>query len=432
MPTRISLAVVFAALSLVLSPGAARAATGPGVDVLAVGSTSDHQVSLVAAVQPMPLVPLGSSAVTVTSGGADLPTEVNPVLSGRTAIGLVVDASAEGAPALQGGGLSGAAGFLLQLPPQASITVIADRLPPAVVAAPSIGVTNALQATSALTSDGVRATSSALTLALRSLPARSGTQRVIVLYTSAPNAGAESGSALGQRLRRAHAILAVVDTSAAPGYWSTVARSTGGLAIAARPAEAVEAFDALADALRARYLVKFPRPGAGGQVSLRIDAAGRPVTVAVALPAPGSAGASSAAGSGSRLSGPWLWALVAAGLLAVGGLVIVVRRRRLRKAKPDHGSTLAAGAEAEIVRQPVLPGVRVFDVAHPGDPREITNSLFEPRIERDLREGAPSAGPSTAKPSASSSPLEGAGQGGTEGSFEIPRARGQEAEDRGS
>jgi len=125
-----------------------------------------------------------------------------------------------------------------------------------------------------------------------------------------------------------------------------------------------------------------------------------------------------------------------------------VRRRRGRTAAgPDPGSIPLAGAEAEIVRQPALPGVRVFDVAHPGDPREITNSLFEPRMDRDLREGvlpaealtaeAPTAEALTAEaltaeaPTAGSPPESG-GPDEAGGSFEIPRARGQEAEDRGS
>jgi hypothetical protein len=380
MLSRTLLAVAFAAQSLMAQPGATQGTSPPRVDVLAVGSTADHQVSLVAALRPLPLVPLGKAGVIVTSGGTNLPTRVQPVLSGRTAIGLVVDASAAGARSVQGGGLSGAASFLLQVPPDASTAVIADRRPPTVASTTSTGATEDLQAVSALRSDGVRATSDALTLALRQLPPWPGTQPVIVLYTSAPDAGGEAAPALGERVRRAHAILAVVTTSPDPQYWSRAAAATGGLAVVAEPTHAIDAFDELADALRARYVVTFPRPPASAaQVNLRFDTAGKPFMVALAMPPePGVASAGAArSSSDTRLSGPaWFWVLGVAGFLVVA-IVIILRRRR---AMPSDGRVPAPETPPR--------GLRIFDLTQPGGPREITDSLFEERTLRDARERA--------------------------------------------
>jgi hypothetical protein len=332
---RTVLAAAFAVQSslLVLQPAASNAAANPGVDVLAVRSSSDHDVSLVAALHPMPLAPLDRKTVTATAGGADLPTDVTPVLSGRTGIGLVIDASADGAAALHDGGLSGAAGFLLQMPPGARTAVVADRRPPAVAARTAVGVSAALQATSGVTSTGARATSEALTLSVRQLPAWPGSQPVLVLFTAAPDAGGEAASALGERLQGAHAILAVITTSADSGYWSRVATSTGGFAISTRPAQAITAFDAAADALRARYQVTFTRPRtAATQATLRFDAAGRQTVVAVALPRVQAGRA--AAGSGSAGAGRWLW-VSAAALLAAAAAVAMLLRRRPRPGSRD-------------------------------------------------------------------------------------------------
>jgi hypothetical protein len=58
-------------------------------------------------------------------------------------------------------------------------------------------------------------------------------------------------------------------------------------------------------------------------------------------------------------------------VLAATG-VLVVRRRR------------AAGGAGEELVSSVPAGVRVFDM-EPDDPREITDSLLEPRSARDAR-----------------------------------------------
>ena len=114
---------------------------------------------------------------TVLAGGETLPAQVTPLWSGTAAFGVVVDASADGAAALRGGGVAGAAGFLLQLPPEARSGVIAARRPPAVAAASSVGASDDLRALSTVRSGGPRATSEALTLAAGRLAGRPGEPR---------------------------------------------------------------------------------------------------------------------------------------------------------------------------------------------------------------------------------------------------------------
>jgi hypothetical protein len=388
MSSRKLFALVLAVSAVLLSPATAHAAADPQLRVLAVRSIADHQVSLVYQLQPTPLVAPPQGAVTVTSGGTTRPATANATLSDRTAIGFIIDTSADAAASLQGGGLSGMASFLLQLPAQASTTVIADRRPPAVIAPNSIGVADALRATSALRGGGTRATSDAVTLALRKLPSTPGTQQVIVLYTSASNAGGESAAELGDRLRRANVILAVVDTSPDPGYWSGVAKSTGGFAIRSAPEQAIGAFDSVADGLRSRYTVTFARSAVtAGKVDVRVDTGPRVLTTAVAVPpepvAPGT-------GDTGR---SWFW-LLAAGLLAVVVAVGIVLWER--RARPESSTA----PPPEVLQEPALPGVRVFDVADPAGPREITNSLFEPRIEREARARQEAGSPPDVPPSA--------------------------------
>jgi hypothetical protein len=79
---------------------------------------------------------------------------------------------------------------------------------------------------------------------------------------------------------------------------------------------------------------------------------------------------------GAALPG-WPW-WVAAGLLLAITVVGIVRRRR-------HARSTTGEDQIHSGRQPALPGVRVFDVRDPEGPREITDSLFEPRIEREER-----------------------------------------------
>jgi hypothetical protein len=401
MRPRKRLAAVLAVVSILLGP-TAQAADRPQLRVLAVRSASD-QISVVFELQPRPPRPLAKSAVSVTSGAGRLPIRLSGIRSDRTSVGVVLDASAEGAPALRDGGRAGAASFLLQLPPGAVSALIADRQPPAVAAPPSIGVLDDLQATSGLPSSGRRATSAALTLALRALQPGPGIAPVIVLYTSAPNAGGESASGLGARLRQANAVLMVISTSPDLRFWRAVAASTGGFALAAGAGTAITAFDAVADGLASRYSVTFARPVPGaGPLKLRVDTGSKVRAAAVIVPAEPVAETPDAAPKHLGETAPFrsrFW-LPGAGLLvvAVVGIAWAGRRDRRSRRRPDQPSTAARrpadlGSSGSEARQPALPGVRVFDVADPTRPREITNQLFESRMERDARSHPPDDSP---------------------------------------
>ncbi len=383
MRLRTLLAVV-CAVSLPLAPPALATTTpGQGLEVQAVRSVSDRAVSLVLAVPTASARPAG---VKVLAGGQELPTVVVPVLSDRTALALVLDASAEGAPALRGGGLSGAAGFLLQLPSSARTAVIADRSPPEVAAGSTVGISDALLATSSLRSAGQRATSEALTLALRELAIPADVPPVIVLYSTATSADGETAAAVAERLQAAGAILAVVTTSADDASWPGVATATGGVAVRAAPERSLEAFEAVAEGLRRRYTVTFEQPpagtsavtllveGAGGATTVEVDLSSAPsLSSAPALSATPSASPGAAPSSGGQnVDGGQAGAapgviVVAAGavLLSAGLGVVLLYRRRARGRK-------ASAAPLEPPAEPSLFEARAeVDTTDPEHQREL-------------------------------------------------------------
>src|SRR6266498_48156 len=121
-------------------------AIGSQLDIVAVAaSAADRQVRLVAEVRPATAMPIPSRNFSVIKGGVRLPTRTVPVISDRTVIGVIIDASAAGAANLEAG-LSGAANFLLRMPLDARTAVIADTNPPKVLTPAGVGTTDALRA----------------------------------------------------------------------------------------------------------------------------------------------------------------------------------------------------------------------------------------------------------------------------------------------
>ncbi len=355
---------------------AATPAAASRVVISGIHSLPNDRVCAIATIQPLPAAPLDVSNLRATAGSTTLPVTMTPVLSLRTAVSVVVDASTAGADALQRSGLSGVTNLLLQLPPESRTAVIADRRPPTVVAPPGQGIAADLDALAALRPDGVRATSDALALAARQLPPAGVFSSVVVLYTGASDAGGPTAAALGQRLQQAHAVLAVVDTSRDPRYWRDVSTLTGGLDLHIQAGTAIPAFDALADALHARYEVTFPRPtGSVDRVDLRFTVGGQQLTAAVSLPASTQTSVTRQ-GSGVAM---WWWVIVLALAGAVGGvLVVAVRRGRTRPGRDlDPDSTPPRG-------------VRVFDIAGSSTPQEITNIFWE-HAARDASQDPPEA-----------------------------------------
>jgi len=324
-PAAVLTALLVAAGGLPL--GAADGAT-PGLDIVAVDASADPEVSLVADVRPAAATPIRSEDFSVAAGDVRLRTRAVPVLSDRPALGVVVDASAAGGSALQEGA-SGAANLLLQLPYASDTAVVADTSPPTVLAPARTGVTDAVRALSAVRAGGDRATSQALTLVLRQLPAVPGGRRVVVLYTSGRDAGGVSAADLVRGLAGAQALLAVVSRGSDTQYWSRVASATGGVLVAASPSAVITAFDDVAAALRARYVLNFQVPeGLPAEVSVRVSTADGTLTTQT-LVSPGQNGSAADEGGGSAAL-LWLLVLGAAALLVILATVRLVVSRRTR------------------------------------------------------------------------------------------------------
>jgi hypothetical protein len=297
----------------------ASAAAADQVDVVAVLPGAE-QVSLLASVAPTPDPVLRPEAFSVTAAGADLPVRATPVGSDQLSVAVVVDASVAGAPALPDG-QKGAATLLLRLPMKAQVSVVTDADVPTVVAPPAPGPKDALGGLNAITSAGGRNTSEALSLAMRQLAGPAGARpRVVVLYTSAPDAGGEAAADLAGRLMQAGALLAVVTPGAASPYWSGVARDTGGVVASTDHGADLAASDRVAAALTGRYLLAVPTPEQlPATVSVRVRTASGTLSADGSVPAP----AALWSGPGGA-PGPGLVTLVVGlGVLFLAGGVVV-------------------------------------------------------------------------------------------------------------
>jgi hypothetical protein len=274
-----------------------RAAAAGTLEIVRIAvAPAGDEVSLLATVDP----PRPTSTFTVSADGAPLPSQAAPIFSDQLALGLVVDAAPASARSLPPT-LSGAASFLLQAPVESHVAVVADASPPTVVTPLQRGAADAVAGLETLRArGGQRHTADAIDLALRQLPAaRSGAApearraaepewtRVLLLCTSAPNAGSLSEVDLAARLDKANAMLAVVFTGDDSRYWSRVTAATGGILVATRPAAAIEAFGHVADVMRARYLVTFATPRQlPARVALRVGTGASAMTANAIVPAP--------------------------------------------------------------------------------------------------------------------------------------------------
>lgn len=203
------------------------------------------------------LVVSGTGPIAVAVDGRPQPITTTPLVSDRSAMTLVVDASAEGGPGLQAG-LGGLVDFALAAPPTTRTVLVTDTSPPAVAAALQSGPAGVLTGLRDITARGERQTVAALDLAVAQLPREPDSPRLVVLYTSGAGT-AEAADDLAARLRADGVVLAVV-TTADDGYWGAVAAGTGGVAVAARQVGVFDAFGQVASALRTRSLVTLPAP----------------------------------------------------------------------------------------------------------------------------------------------------------------------------
>jgi hypothetical protein len=281
-PRSSTLLVLVVALLLPWTIGATSAP--PDVRAVFTGPTGG-QVRLGVDLRGDSVQTLGSVSVTV--GGVPQPTRVEPLLSNRSVLGLVVDASADARPVLQSG-LSGIANFLLTTSTSGS-ALVSDTTPLAVAAPRGPEPADTLRALTTVSTGGDRQTSAALDRALWQLSiAESSAPRVLLLYTSAPDAGGESVADLVAQLNAVGAVLVVVATATTGppplDYWSAVSAGTGGVAVGAPPAEVIAAFDRLPAELRNRWLITVPTPEhLPATAVVRADTAGGQFTVPVAV-----------------------------------------------------------------------------------------------------------------------------------------------------
>jgi len=300
----------------------------------------------------------GRRTVAVNLDGTPVPARLVPVVSGDLAVTLVVDASAAGAATLPAW-LSAGARFILEAPPGIEAVVIADTLPAAAITRPQRGPTEIVRALTTVRAGGGRDTAAALTLAARQFPATPAGRKVVVLYTTAADAGGESATELGARFRQNGTILVVVGTAEAGPYWTDAAAATGGFFAPAGDPVVVPALDQVQTTLGGRYLVEFPTPPTlPARVSVRVGTGDLTLTGDVVVVAP-----TDDTGAGPEARTVVLWVVLAACLLALAAVALVLLRRR------------RAGEPVAIATQrPALPGKPALGQLSPGrePPRAVT------------------------------------------------------------
>jgi von Willebrand factor type A domain len=381
-------AVALVALALrFLTPfvPAAAGAAADQLDLVAV-VRSDEEVSVaVDVVRSAPSGPPPPQSFSVTVGGAAQPARTRPVMSDKLAVAVVVDASEQGGKALQAG-LSGAANFILGAPLTTRAALVADSSQPTVLVPLGTGATELLGELDRVYPGGGRNTPQAVNLAIGQLPTGPDDSRVVLLYTSAPDAGGEPPSALAERLNRANALLAVITTAPDTRYWTQVTSATGGLLVS--DPGTLTAFDLVDTTLRNRYLVSFPVPARlPAQVTVRVDTGQGTLTASGVVPADEAAAPQPA--TPARGWSFWPLLLAFAALLATAAGAAIAFRSRARTAEPAAAASLA-------VRYQPPPLAPAPPVAAPPTPNPPTPAPPTP--------APPDAAPPTPAPPAAAPP----------------------------
>ncbi|WP_433717740.1 VWA domain-containing protein [Actinoplanes sp. CA-051413] len=333
--TRAAALLLAAGTLLGVSPAAAAAPVPlPVTAVLVDGARTSLVVDLSASTRP--------AAVTVTHNGKRQQATVEPVMADGLAVTLVVDTSAAGATALPAW-LSAAARFILEAPATTRSAVIADSAPASVTAGGERGRAGVIRALTSLRPRGERDTAAALGLAERQFPTAETGRRVVVLYTTAADAGGERAEVLAGRFRASGTILVVVATAAGGSYWASAAAGTGGFFAPAGDPVVIPALDQVTTTLRGRHLIRFPTPASlPATVSVRVDAGDLELAGDAVVPAP--------AVRPPAADRPW--SAVVLGLVAAGVMVAIMamlwwRRRRYR---PTPSGEQAA--PPAVIREP--------------------------------------------------------------------------------
>jgi hypothetical protein len=287
-------------------------------------------------------------ALTVTAAGQAQKATLVPVVSSGLALALVVDDAKEGATNLPAW-TSAAARFSLAAPPDARAVVVSSAAPATVVGTPEVGPVGVVRTLNGMSAHGARDTAAALALAVRQFPDTPPGRRVVVLYTSARNAGLIEAEDLSAQFRRSGTVLVVVGTAAGSAYWAAATEGTGGFFAPAGDPVVVPALDQVQTTLAARYLVQVTNPAhLPARVSVKVRTSDATFTGPADLPATPGAAAATGGGGGPSV---WWWA---GGALLVVLLAAGVALPLLRPRRP---APVAVPADAALVRGRVaVPG----------------------------------------------------------------------------
>ncbi|MFI5895514.1 hypothetical protein ACIA5D_36005 [Actinoplanes sp. NPDC051513] len=273
----------------------------------------------------------GKRTVQVTLDGHDQHADLVPVMSDGLAVTIVVDASTAGAATLPAW-LSAAARFILEAPGSTQAVVIPDRRPATPITGQLRGASPVVGALTSMRAAGERDTEAVLALARGQFPRVETGRRVVVMYTSAADAGGPRAADLAQDFRAAGTILVVVGTAAASEFWSAAAAATGGFFAPAGEPVVVPALDQVESTLRDRYLVCFATPPSlPARVAVRIGTGDLTLTGQAVIPAPGRPD------RGSPVTPTILGTMLVAAGLATVVAIIVLLIARARRPRPEAG-----------------------------------------------------------------------------------------------
>jgi hypothetical protein len=356
--------------------------------------------------------PVARSAATVSVDGTQIPARLEPVVSDLLTVAFVIDTSDAGRAALSSW-LSAATRFVLDAPTGTRAVAVADTTPPKLITPAQSGPVGMVRALSDVHAGGRRSTSDALTLAVRQFPDTPVGRRVVVLYTTAPDAGGESAAALSARFRRAGAILVAVGTAADSAFWTAAAGQTGGFFAPVATAAALPALDQVDTTLRGRYLVQFATPsGLPARAQVRVDAPELAMTGQAVIPDDATPARAAA--------NPWpgttvvvIAAVVLAALLILIAVALVLRRRPAPAAGPIHAvvthaepSAIARGRASVPLAITAHPDFMSIAVARGRAvvPHEIGSTPVPPALPAAPERSAPDAEHANGEPATAAAP----------------------------
>jgi hypothetical protein len=287
-----------------------------------------------------------AGALTVTAGGQTQKATLVPVVSSGLSLALVVDDAKDGAANLAAW-TSAAARFSLAAPADTRAVVVSSAAPATAVGTPEVGPVGVVRTLNGMSAHSTRDTAAALSLAMRQFPDTPPGRRVVLLYTSARNAGVIEAENLSAQFRRSGTILVVVGTAAGSAYWAAATEGTGGFFAPAGDPVVVPALDQVQTTLAARYLVQVTNPAhLPAQVSVKVKMADATFSGPADIPAIPGAAAGTAGRGGSSV---WWWAggALLVVLLAAGIALPLLRPRRPAPVPvPADGGALVRGRVA--------------------------------------------------------------------------------------